>query len=78
MSGTSAPLTVTRTVRPGDDIHATGFAFDVRRDYASGAQAQAFQYMLDRLQALNLIAWARERRRHPHHRVGEVDVACAG
>ena len=36
-----------------------GFAFDVRRDYASDAQAQAFQYMLDRLQALNLIAWAR-------------------
>ena len=49
-----------RTVRPGDDIHATGFAFDIRRRYASGAQAEAFQYMLDRLQALNLIAWARD------------------
>ena len=60
ISGPGAPLTVTRTVRPGDDIHATGFAFDVRRRYASGAQAEAFQYMLDRLQALNLIAWTRD------------------
>jgi hypothetical protein len=60
VSGTKAPLTVTRTVRPGDDIHATGFAFDIRRRYQSGAQAEAFQYMLDRLQALNLIAWTRD------------------
>jgi hypothetical protein len=44
----------------GDSLHATGFAFDVRRDYASGAQATAFQYMLDRLQSLNLIAWVRD------------------
>ena len=61
ISGTKAPLKVTRTVRPGDDIHATGFAFDIGRDYASDAQAEAFQFMLDRLQALNLIAWARSR-----------------
>jgi len=60
VSGTKAPLTVTRTIRPGDHMHATGFAFDIRRDYASGAQAEAFQYMLDRLQALNLIAWTRD------------------
>jgi hypothetical protein len=45
--------------RPLRVIRKHGFAFDVRRDYASDAQAQAFQYMLDRLQALNLIAWAR-------------------
>ena len=51
---------MTRTVRPGDGIHATGFAFDVRRRYRSGAQAEAFQFMLDRLQALNLIAWTRD------------------
>ncbi len=31
-----------------------------RRDYRSRAQAGAFQYMLDRLQSLNLIAWVRE------------------
>jgi hypothetical protein len=60
VSGTKAPLAVTRTVRPGDGVHATGFAIDIRRDYASGAQAEAFQYMLDRLQALNLIAWMRD------------------
>jgi soluble lytic murein transglycosylase-like protein len=41
-------------------LHTTGFAFDVRRDYRSRAQAVAFQYMLDRLQSLNLIAWVRE------------------
>ena len=41
-------------------LHTTGFAFDVRRRYGSRAQAAAFQYMLDRLQSLNLIAWVRE------------------
>jgi hypothetical protein len=41
-------------------LHTTGFAFDVRRNYRSRAQAVAFQYMLDRLQSLNLIAWVRE------------------
>jgi Transglycosylase SLT domain len=50
VSGVRAPLTVVRR---------HGFAFDVRRRYASDTQAQAFQYMLDRLQALDLIAWAR-------------------
>ena len=64
VSGTRAPLTVTQTVRDvesgGDSLHATGFAFDVRRDYASDAQAVGFQYMLDRLQSLNLIAWVRD------------------
>jgi hypothetical protein len=60
VSGTRAPLIVTRTVRPDGGIHATGFAFDIRRSYRSGAQAEAFQYMLDRLQALNLIAWTRD------------------
>jgi hypothetical protein len=50
VSGVRAPLTVLRR---------HGFAFDIRRRYASDAQAQAFQYMLDRLQALDLIAWAR-------------------
>jgi hypothetical protein len=41
-------------------LHTTGYAFDVRRDYASRRQAFAFQYLLDRLQSLNLIAWVRE------------------
>ena len=54
------PLTVARTVRPDGGTHETGFAFDIRRRYTNGAQAEAFQYMLDRLQALNLIAWTRD------------------
>jgi hypothetical protein len=62
VSGTSAPLTVTRlvTTAEGGGAHASGYAFDVRRRYRSGSQAEAFQYMLDRLQALNLIAWTRD------------------
>jgi hypothetical protein len=76
ISGSRAPLTVTSTVRDVEyqrelvrdnpfatreySLHTTGFTFDVRRDYANGAQAVAFQYMLDRLQSLNLIAWVRE------------------
>ena len=76
LSGAKAPLTVTSTVRDGGyqrllaernfqatraySLHTTGFAFDVRRSYASRRQAVAFQYMLDRMQSLNLIAWVRE------------------
>jgi hypothetical protein len=41
-------------------LHTTGWAFDVERKYASREQALAFQFMLDRLQALNLVAWVRE------------------
>lgn len=73
---TRAPLIVTSTVRDqgyqdslvrrnGEatrsySLHTTGFSFDVRRLYRSERQAVAFQYMLDRLQSLNLIAWVRE------------------
>jgi len=60
VSEVRAPLRVTRRVRPDGGIHATGYAFDIRRRYRNGAQAEAFQYMLDRLQALNLIAWTRD------------------
>jgi len=72
----SGPLLVTSAVRDvlyqhlvaaanieathGYSLHTTGFAFDVRRRYASHAEAEAFQFMLDRLQALNLISWVRE------------------
>ncbi|MFL5826216.1 MAG: transglycosylase SLT domain-containing protein [Thermoleophilaceae bacterium] len=44
----------------GYSLHTTGFAFDIARLYSSKRQALAFQFMLDRLTALNLIAWARE------------------
>lgn len=47
------------TVEAAPSMHTTGFAFDVSRDYRSNAQAQAFQFWLDRLQALDVIAWAR-------------------
>ena len=76
VAGTRASLTVTSTVRDLEyqrllagrnafatreySLHTTGFSLDVRRDYASRAQAVAFEYMLDRLQSLNLIAWIRE------------------
>ncbi len=69
LSRTHAPLQVDSTVsdqqyqrRAGsaDPAAATGYSFQIRRRYVSPAQAQAFQAVLDRLQSLNLIAWARE------------------
>jgi hypothetical protein len=39
---------------------ATGYSFAIERSYASHGQAEAFQAVLDRLQSLNLIAWARD------------------
>ncbi|HEX3873582.1 MAG TPA: hypothetical protein VHW26_05515 [Solirubrobacteraceae bacterium] len=42
-----------------DPLDASGYAFDVARDYSTPAEAQAFQFVLDRLQTLNLIAWNR-------------------
>jgi hypothetical protein len=69
-------LTVTSTVRdnryqqllvgsnieatPNYSLHNTGYAFDIERRYTAPRQAYAFQFFLDRLQALNLIAWVRE------------------
>ena len=44
----------------GYSLHTTGYAFDIRRKYESGRQAQAFQFMLDDLTARGLIAWIRE------------------
>ncbi|MGH2890988.1 MAG: hypothetical protein ACRDNJ_15320, partial [Solirubrobacteraceae bacterium] len=69
LSGVRAPLWVAGTV--ADQRYqrqtglsfapaATGWAFTIDRRYAAGAQAEAFQAVLDRLQSLNLIAWARE------------------
>jgi hypothetical protein len=70
------PLVVTSTVRDvryqrvlvarnieatrNFSLHTTGWAFDISRTYRSRAQALAFQFMLDRLTALNMIAWVRE------------------
>lgn len=76
ISGVREPLTITSTVRDqryqerlargnpeatrAFSVHTTGWSFDILRRYANGRQAQALQFMLDRLQALNLIAWVRE------------------
>jgi hypothetical protein len=42
-----------------DPPAAEGWSFELARRYASRAQADALQALLDRLQALNLIAWQR-------------------
>jgi len=69
ISGLRAPLRIAATVQDekfqtqaglSDPLSATGWSFAVQRRYAAPAQAAAFQAILDRLQSLNLIAWARE------------------
>jgi soluble lytic murein transglycosylase-like protein len=75
ISGQS-PLVLTSTVRdqryqrvllarnreatPNYSLHTTGYAFDILRSYRSRSQALAFEFMLGRLQSLDLIAWVRE------------------
>jgi hypothetical protein len=70
----TAPLVITRaSLATGGDggfvgdgveappsLHTTGYTFDLSRAYRSSAQAQALQFWLDRLTALDLIAWVRE------------------
>jgi hypothetical protein len=66
----AGPLVVARTVADGDyetllggspsDEETTGWSFDVLRRYRSTPQAYAFQYELERLSALHLIAWQRD------------------
>ncbi|MFL5861634.1 MAG: transglycosylase SLT domain-containing protein [Solirubrobacteraceae bacterium] len=69
VSGVRGPLRLQRTVADqrlqaqagvSDPPAATGWSFSITRHYASRTQATAFQAILDRLQSLNLIAWARE------------------
>jgi Transglycosylase SLT domain len=78
LSGAEQPLQITSAVydeayarllrehgagpRAHLSMHATGYSFDIRRRYGSGAQAEAFQYTLERLEALGLIAWMRDER----------------
>ena len=68
LSGGAAPLTVGSTVVDKrylgmlgfkDPPAAAGWSFMLARRYVSHAQALALQAMLDRLQALDLIAWVR-------------------
>lgn len=78
LSGGLAPLTVTSAVSDeryqqllgvSDPPAAAGWSFTIARRYVKPAQAAAFQAMLDRLQALNVIAW----QRFP----SEIEVAVA-
>jgi hypothetical protein len=48
-----------RATGAGFPAATNGWSFQIARRYVSPAQANAFQAVLDRLQALNLIAWAR-------------------
>lgn len=71
LSGSKAPLIVAQAVTDtsyerllgagsGYSTATTGYRFEIERTYGGEAQAIAFQSMLDQLQALDLIAWARE------------------
>jgi hypothetical protein len=56
-----------RTISKAPTLRVTGaddggWTFRVSRTYASDDQAQAFQYVLDRLQVLDVIAWSRSGR----------------
>ncbi len=67
LSGGGAPLIVISTVSDGRYQRqlglsyppaTTGYSFQIARQYATRSQAGAFQALLDRLQALNLISYA--------------------
>jgi Transglycosylase SLT domain len=69
LAGGAEPLGVLSTVadtqyvrRSGTGFASSpdGYSLQISRRYVSPAQANAFQAVLDRLQALNLIAWERE------------------
>jgi soluble lytic murein transglycosylase-like protein len=79
LSHSRQPLVVTSAVQDlryqrllgiSDPPAAAGYSFTIARQYAGQPQALAFQAMLDRLQALNLIAWER----YP----SEIEVTVAG
>ena len=76
-----APLVVTgavsdtryqRLLGTPDPPAAAGWSFTLARTYAGRRQANALQAMLDRLQALNLIAWAR----YPGDDRGDRGLRC--
>jgi len=86
LSGASQPLVLTSTARDDAyqrlltrrnieatrsySLHTTGYAFDIARKYDDRKQALAFQFLLDRLTALDLIAWVRE--------PGAIHITVAG
>lgn len=86
ISGARQPLILTSAVRDNRyqrslarvnanaarsySLHTAGYAFDIARVYGSERQARAFQFVLDRLQAINAIAYIRE--------PGAMHIAVAG
>ncbi len=69
LSGGAAPLRLYSAVsdvryqeHAGDPFRAAtdGYSFQIQRRYVNGAQAGAFQAILDRLQSLDLIGWIRQ------------------
>lgn len=76
VSGEGKPLAVTSLTRDREyqdllvgvnaeataeySLHTTGWSFDIRRRYASGRQAKAFQFALDRLRAHAILDYAYE------------------
>jgi hypothetical protein len=60
VAGAVSDAALQRATGVDDPDALNGYTFSIARRYASRAQAAAFQSMLDRLQALNLIAWTRE------------------
>jgi hypothetical protein len=60
IGGAPALDVVATTEGATGDPHAAGWTFDIARTYTSAQQAQAFQYVLDRLQVLDAIAWSRD------------------
>jgi hypothetical protein len=76
INGGKGSLTITSTVRdldyqralldindqatPNYSLHTTGWSFDVARDYSNDRQARAFQFVLDRMRALDVIDYAVE------------------
>ena len=69
VASTVVDMRYQRFAQLGDPSPASGWSFQLARTYSSRAQALALQAMLDRLQALNLIAWSREG--------GTIDVTVA-
>ncbi|MBV9916883.1 MAG: transglycosylase SLT domain-containing protein [Solirubrobacterales bacterium] len=59
LAGAVADGRYQRSLGVEDPDARTGYTFSIERRYASRRQAVAFQATLDRLQALNLIAWTR-------------------
>jgi hypothetical protein len=59
VAGAVADTRYQQLVGLGDPPAAAGWAFTIARTYVGPAQREAVQAVLDRLQALNLIAWTR-------------------